>query len=81
MAEKINTVEKNVSYLMGLPIEEVKAMSTTEIRCHIEKNKKSKMTLISAFPVIGRGNVLGSSLITTDELNADIDKILNRRTA
>ncbi|MDR1292485.1 MAG: hypothetical protein LBJ91_03700 [Clostridiales Family XIII bacterium] len=76
MATAVNAMEKNVSSLMDMTLEEIKRMSPSEIRIHIEKSKNSKLTFVSAFPAIGRGNVLRENLATTEQLNAGVDEIL-----
>ena len=75
MSEHNGIVEKDVSSRLGLPIEDIKSMSPTMIRSHIEKMKKERMSFASAFPVIGRGSVL-RDFASTEELNAEIDTIL-----
>jgi hypothetical protein len=77
MANLLNVVEQNVSSLMGLPIKEIKEMSASDIRHHIEQHKNAELAFVSDFPFIGRGNVLRDNLITTAELDSNIDSILN----
>jgi len=69
-------VEKNVSALVGLPVEKIREYSPGELRNHLEKKNKRKFSFISEFPVIGRGSVLRDSIATSEKINKDIDKIL-----
>ena len=70
------TVEKNVEVLIGLPIEIIRKYSPSELRLYLEKKKKRDFSFTTEFPVIGRGNVLRDNIITSEEINRDIDKIL-----
>ena len=69
-------VEKNVESLIGLPIETIRMYSPGELRNHLEKKNKRKFSFTTEFPVIGRGNVLRDNIITSEEINKDVDKIL-----
>jgi hypothetical protein len=70
------TVEKNAEALVGLSVEEIRKYSPGKLRHYLENKNKQKFTFTTEFPVIGRGNVLGDSIITTEKINRDIDKIL-----
>ena len=71
-------VEKNIENLVGLPVESIRMYSPSELRHHLEQKNKQKISFTSEFPVIGRGNVLRDNIITSEEINRDIDKILAR---
>ena len=71
-------VEKNIESLIGLPIGTIRMYSPCELRNHLEKKNKRKFSFTTEFPVIGRGNVLRDNIITSEEINKDIDKILMR---
>jgi len=73
---RFNVVEKNIAALIGLPIETIRMYSPSELRLYLEKKNKRKFSFTTEFPVIGRGNVLRDNIITTEEINRDIDKIL-----
>ena len=70
------TVERNVENLVGLSAEIIRKYSPGELRLHLEKKNKCKFSFTSEFPVIGRGNVLGDGIKTSEEINRDIDRIL-----
>jgi len=70
------TVEKNVERLIGLSAETIRRYSPSELRLYLEKKNKRKFSFTTEFPVIGRGNVLGDGIITSEEINRDIDRIL-----
>lgn len=73
---RFNVVEKNIAELIGLPIETIRMYSPSELRLYLEKKNKQKFSFTTEFPVIGRGNVLRDNIITSEEINKDIDKIL-----
>ena len=69
-------IEKNAEKVVGLSVEEIRNYSPGELRRHLEKRNKTKLSFTTEFPVIGRGNVLRDSIITSEEINKEIDKIL-----
>ena len=71
-------VEKNVEKVVGLPVEEIRNYSPGALRRYLEKRNKKKLFFTTEFPVIGRGNVLRDSIITSEKINKEIDKILAR---
>ena len=71
-------IENNVEKVVGLSAEEIRRYSPGELRCYLEKRNKKKLSFTTEFPVIGRGNILRDSIITSEEINKDIDKILAR---
>jgi hypothetical protein len=73
-----SVVEENVEKLVGLSAEDIRKYSPGELRRFLEKRNKKKLSFTTEFPVIGRGNVLRDSIITSEEINRDIDKILAR---
>jgi len=70
------TIVKNVENLVGLSAETIRKYSPNELRLHLEKKNQRKFTFTTEFPTIGRGNVLGDSILSSEEINKDIDKIL-----
>ena len=71
-------IEKNAERVVGLSVEEIRRYSPSELRCHLEEKNKKKLFFTTEFPVIGRGNVLRDSIVTSEEINRDIDRILAR---
>jgi hypothetical protein len=69
-------IEKNAEKAVGLPVEEIRKFSPGKLRDYLEKKNKRKFSFTSEFPAIGRGSVLRDDLVTTEEINRDIDKIL-----
>ena len=69
-------IEKNVEKLVGLSADEIRKISPGELRRYLEKRNRKKLSFTTEFPVIGRGNVLRDSIVTSEEINKDIDKIL-----
>jgi len=71
-------IEKNVEKTVGLSVDEIRRYSPDELRRFLEEKNKKKFSFITEFPVIGHGNILRDSIITTEEINREIDKILAR---
>jgi hypothetical protein len=69
-------IEKNAEKVLGLSVEDIRKYSPGELRRYLEKKNKKKLFFMTEFPVIGRGNVLRDSIITSEKINKDIDKIL-----
>ena len=72
------TIEKNAEKIVGLSADEIRKYSPGELRRFLEKRNKKKFSFTTEFPVVGRGNVLRDTIITSQEINKDIDKILAR---
>ncbi|MBR7079506.1 MAG: hypothetical protein IKI40_03185 [Treponema sp.] len=60
----------------GLRLDQIKDYSPSKFREYLERKNNKKFSFLSAFPVIGRGNVLRDNLVTSIQLNDEIDKIL-----
>jgi len=71
-------IEKNAEKVIGLSAEEIRKYSPGELRRYLEKRNRKKLFFTTEFPVIGRGNVLRDSIITSEKINKEIDKILAR---
>jgi hypothetical protein len=71
-------VEKNAEKVVGLSVEKIRSYSPGELRRYFEKRNKKKLFFTTEFPVIGRGNVLRDSIVTSEKINKEIDKILAR---
>jgi len=69
-------IEKNVVEVTGLTLDQIKDYSPSKFREYLERKNNKKFSFLSAFPVIGRGNVLRDNLVTSIQLNNEIDKIL-----
>ena len=69
-------IEKKVVENTGLSLAQIKDYSPCKFRDYLEKKNNKKFSFLSAFPVIGRGNVLRDNLISSSQLNSEIDKIL-----
>lgn len=67
---------KHIEVITGLTSAQLRDFSPEKFRKFIERKKKKPLTFISEFPIIGRGNVLRNSLISTQEINSGIDAIL-----
>lgn len=72
-----NSIIKNVESILDLNIVDIKKMPLQELRTRIEDINKGKTKFYSEAPLFGRGNVLRDRLITSEEINKDVDAILN----
>ena len=68
-------IEKNAEKVTGLTVSELREYSPERFRGYLEKKKK-KPVFRSFFPIIGRGNVLRDNLVSSEELDSEIDRIL-----
>jgi hypothetical protein len=71
-------VEKNAEKVVGLSVEDIRNYSPGALRRYLKERNKKKLSFTTEFPVIGRGNVLRDSIVTSEEINKEIDKILAR---
>lgn len=69
-------VAQHAAEKVGMSLEALRNAGVTEIRRRIEKKNGNTLSFTSEFPVIGRGNILRDKLVTTQQIDADIDKIL-----
>lgn len=69
-------LEQAISRKVGLSIEQLRQTNPVEIAKHIEQKKHKKLSFSSQFPFIGRGNVLRDGVMTSEQINKDIDRIL-----
>lgn len=63
----------------GKTADELKNETLWEKRIRIANAKGAVLRFTRNFPLIGRGCVLGDHLMTTDEVNRDIDRLLSGR--
>lgn len=73
---QFDKVAQNAAKKVGMTLENLRNASVDEIRREIETKNKKSLSFTSEFPVIGRGNVLRDRLLTTSQIDAEIDKIL-----
>lgn len=69
-------IEKKVVEITGLTLAQIKDYSPDKFREYLEKKNNKKFSFLSAFPVIGRGNVLRDNLVSSVQINDEIDRIL-----
>ena len=67
---------ENVESHVGLSSQEIKDKSPEELKVFLTKKTGKSISYKSAFPIIGRGNVLRDNISTSEEINKQIDKIL-----
>jgi hypothetical protein len=68
----LSRIEKKV----GLSLKEIDSKNPVEISEFFYRKTGKKLSFSSEFPFIGRGNVLRDGLVSNENLNSDIDKIL-----
>ena len=68
---------KIIQKKVGLSLSEINRLNPADINAHIEKQSGKKIEITTEFPFIGRGNVLRNGIVTHDEINREIDKILD----
>lgn len=71
-----DVVECKISEMTGLSIPEIKIYSPERLRAHLERRAEKKLSFVSEFPSIGRGNILRDNIASTERINKEIDKIL-----
>jgi hypothetical protein len=69
-------IDRIVEEKTGLSAEVIRNMGIDEWRAFVEKRTGKPFTLHKEFPTIGRGNVLRDSLLTREEINTELDKVL-----
>ena len=72
----LDSTLKNLENLTGLTLAQIRSLSPSELRKHIEKKNGKGLSFVSEFPFIGRGNVLRDGLTTSSKINSEIDSIL-----
>ena len=68
-------VEKIAEKKTGLTVEDIRDYTPGRFRRYLEKRGGS-LVFRSFFPFIGRGNVLRDALVSSEEINSEIDAIL-----
>lgn len=60
----------------GLTTEQIRSFSPEELRLHITKKTNKPFRVTTEFPTIGRGNVLRDGIVSSAEINKDIDELV-----
>ena len=68
----------NIEKKTGLSASELRKKSPEEYREYITQRTRKPFQINSEYPIIGRGGVLRDGLASSREINADIDKIVER---
>jgi hypothetical protein len=72
----LEMLEKSVERKTGIPVAELRQMTISEMRCRVEHEKKHPMEFYSAFPLIGRGNVMRDCVISHADIERELDEVL-----
>lgn len=68
----------NIEKKTGLSASELRKKSPEEFREYMTARTHKPFQVNTEYPIIGRGGVLRDSLASSQDINADIDKILGR---
>lgn len=68
--------ERTIERIVGESIESIREMPVDERRRRTEKKFVRPMRFYSAFPFIGRGNVMREHILTHDEVEAALNEAL-----
>lgn len=71
-------VVANAAKKAGLTTDQVRSMSPEKIRAHLTRKTGKPFTISTAFPFIGRGNVLRDGIVSSKEIDRDIDRMLEK---
>lgn len=69
-------VMEHAATTVGMTLGDLRKAGVSEIRRKIEEKHGKMLSFTSEFPAIGRGDVLRDRIMTSRQINADIDKIL-----
>lgn len=69
-------VLEHAAATVGMTLSDLKKADVSDIRRKIEEKHGKPLSFTSEFPVIGRGNVLRDRIMTSDQINSEIDEIL-----
>jgi hypothetical protein len=75
MNTTLHNLENDVETLTGKSVKEIREKTISQFRAELEA-KGAPFTFTSAFPLIGRGNVLRDRLVTHEEANKLLDEML-----
>lgn len=69
---------KNIENKVGLSLQDIKSNSPYKTRIYLEGKNRKTFKFVSAFPFIGRRNVLRDSIRERSQIDFEIDQILAR---
>lgn len=76
----IETFEDAIRFATGRSLEEVRDTPIDVNRCEIESHRGESTRFRSRFPLIGRGNVLRSRMVSHETVEKDFERALNGNT-
>ena len=71
-----NKLLKHIENKVGLSVKDIRSNSPYKTRIYLEGKNKKTLKFVSAFPFIGRGNVLRDGIRERSQINYEIDQIL-----
>jgi hypothetical protein len=69
-------IEKRIEMLTSKPISEIRDLNVEDLRKYLERKNSKTLVFKSEFQTVGRGNVLRDNIITSAQLDEEIDAIL-----
>jgi hypothetical protein len=72
----LTLIEQAVQKQTGRSVADLRRQTLSERRRDVERKKGRRMRFFSAFPFIGRGNVLRDCTVDHDTVERDLDKAL-----
>ena len=76
----LQRLERDVERATKQSPEQLRMKSVEDLRAEATSKSGRAMRFFSAFPVIGRGNVLRDRIVERRKIDAEIDEMLNRQT-
>ena len=71
-------LEHAVELVTGKPVEELRNTSIDQYRRDLEAERGKPVVVESRFPLIGRGNVMRDRIVTHEEIESALDRILGK---
>lgn len=68
---ELERIEKKI----GMSTQEIREISPGKLREKFAQKAHKAITIVSRFPVIGRGNVLRDQLMSRESIESSLDKI------
>ncbi len=70
-------LEATAEMLTGRSVEDIRKSTLEEIRCIAEKKHHRRFRVEHVGKMIGRGNILGPRILTTEEIDTRFEEALN----
>ena len=74
--ETLRVLEQTVERAVGCKAADIRNVTLDKQRSSVEKQQRHRMIFHRAFPMIGRGNVMGDRTQSRDEIDRLVDEVL-----